>query len=205
MVVYGGTFGGSIVPADTNGTAGDEILIGGAGNDSLSGGGGVDVIRGGAGDDALSVADLTFRAIDGGSGTDTLAFTGLDQIIDLAALADNKVKDIEAFDITGSGDDTLIIGALDAFHFSSTPHSGFTGAASHNSLVVYGDAGDTLQLDDFDPGTGAAYQWQLAASGRNLDGSAGGGFDLYNLVRASAVLASVAVDADMAVVLPLTP
>ncbi len=160
------------------------------------------MIRSGAGDDMISVADLAFRAIDGGSGTDTLVFTGDNQTIDFTSLADNKIAGIEALDITGTGNDTIVIGALDAFHFSDTPNAAFTGADSHNNLVVQGDAGDTLQLDDFDPdGGGAAdpYQWQLAASDKNLDGSAGGDFDFYNLMRSGVVVASVAVDAEMMV------
>ena len=155
------------------------------------------------GDDSLTVADLTFRKVDGGNCTDTLVFTGAGEIIDFTAIADNKVTGIEAFDVAGTGNDTLVIPALDIFHFSDTPNPDFTGADSHKSLVIYGDAGDTLQLDDFDPDGGgpvAGYTWQLAASDQHLDGSAGGGFDLYNLVRSSVVLASVAVDADMLVV-----
>ena len=151
----------------TSGNGGNDILLGGAGNDILSGGGGSDVIRSGAGNDLLSVADLAFRTVDGGAGTDRLLFTGNAQTIDLGTFADNKLTGIEAFDITGTGGDTLVIGALDAFHFSDTPNGDFTGADSHQSLVVFGDAVDTLQLDDFDPGSGGAYQWTLAASDRN--------------------------------------
>ena len=47
-----------------------------------------------------------------------------------------------------------------------------------NELVVIGDAGDALHLEGFDPdGGGPAdpYTWQLAASGKHLDGSTGGG------------------------------
>ena len=203
-VLYGGLFGDSTVPVVTNGNGGNDILLGGAGNDILSGGGGSDVIRSGAGNDMLSVADLAFRTVDGGAGTDRLLFTGDAQTIDLGTFADNKLTGVEAFDITGSGGDTLVIGALDAFHFSDTPNGDFTGAASHNSLVVFGDAVDTLQLDAFDPGSGGAYQWTLAAADRNLADTAGGGFDLYNLVRGAAVLASLAVDADI-MVLSLPP
>ena len=65
-----------MTPVIANGTAGGEILIGGLGDDSLSGGGGVDVLRGGAGDDTLAVGDPAFRAVDGGSGIDTLALSG---------------------------------------------------------------------------------------------------------------------------------
>ncbi|MCP4330653.1 MAG: hypothetical protein GY791_19845, partial [Alphaproteobacteria bacterium] len=83
-VLLGGAFGGSTTPVITSGTAAAEMLIGGAGDDELSGGGGADVIRSGAGDDALTVADQTFMKIDGGSGTDRLAFAGIGETIDFS-------------------------------------------------------------------------------------------------------------------------
>jgi hypothetical protein len=57
-----------------------------------------------------------------------------------------------------------------------------------------------IDLVGFDPGSGGAYEWELAASGKHLDGTASGGFNLYNLVRNSSVVASLAVDAEMLVV-----
>lgn len=75
-VLFGGAFGASDTPVTTTGTAAAEIFIGGRGNDSLSGGGGADVFRSGAGDDQLTISDLTFRAIDGGLGTDVLRLMG---------------------------------------------------------------------------------------------------------------------------------
>ena len=77
----------------------------------------------------------------------------------------------------------------------------FTAAGSHHALVIEGDAGDTLTLQDYDPdGAGGVdpAAWTLAQAGVNLDGSAGGGYDLYDLVRGSDVLASVAVDTNIA-------
>ncbi|MCP4307776.1 MAG: hypothetical protein GY788_23465, partial [bacterium] len=201
-VLLGGAFGGSTTPVVTDGTASAEMLIGGAGDDELSGGGGADVIRSGAGDDLLTVADLTFKKIDGGSGNDTLAFAGTAETIDFTALADNKIVGIEVLDISGTGADTIVMGALDAFHFSDTPNADFTGADSHNNLVVLGDAGDTLDLDDFSPGGGAPdYTWALDVADVALDGAPGGDFDVYNLERDGIVVASVAVDEDMTILL----
>ena len=162
------------------------------------------MLRSGAGDDHLTVADLTFRKVDGGNGNDTLAFVGTAETIDFTTIADNKIEGIEAFDITGTGNDTIVIGALDILHFSDTPNANFTGADSHKNLVVLGDAGDVLDLRDFDPdggGTVPGYEWGLTASDKKLDGSAGGTFDFYNLIRDSNVVASVAVDAEMTVLL----
>jgi len=210
IVIFGGNLTGSVVFAGTSGadtftgTSAAETFVGGRGNDAMIGGGGADAFQGGEGDDAITVPDLAFRKVDGGSGTDTLVFSGAGQTIDFTALADNRVEGIEAMDVTGSGDDTIVIGALDMLHFSDTPNAAFTGADSHRNLVVYGETGDTLDLRDFDPdgiGVSAPYLWQLEATGRNLADTAAGGFKLYNLMRDGDVVASVAVDADMNVLL----
>lgn len=201
-VLFGSAFGGSTATVITDGTAAAEILIGGAGGDQLSGGGGADVIRSGAGDDVLEVADLTFKVIDGGSGTDFLVFGGADETIDFTTLADNTIVGIEALYTFGSGNDTIVMGALDVFHFSDTPSSYFTGADSHNNLIVVGDDGDTLDHVSFSPGGGAPdYTWVADDAGVNLDGSGDGDFDFYNLVRDGDTLASIAVAEDMTVLL----
>ncbi|MCP4380337.1 MAG: hypothetical protein GY798_02760, partial [Hyphomicrobiales bacterium] len=201
-VLYGGAFGGSTTPVVTNGTGAAEMLIGGLGDDQLSGGGGADVIRSGAGDDLLTVADLTFKKIDGGSGTDTLVFAGAAETIDFTSIGDNRIAGIEVLNITGTGNDTAVLGALDAFQFSETPNADFTGADSHQNLVILGDAGDTVDFDDFDPGGGApVYAWVADDTNVALDGTAGGDFDVYNLERGGVVVASVAVDEDMTILL----
>ena len=70
---------------------------------------------------------------------------------------------------------------------------------------MFGDAVDTLQLDAFDPGRGAAYQWTLAAAD-GLRRHRGGGFDLQPSSAERQVLASLAVDADIMVLsLPCSP
>jgi len=48
-------------------------------------------------------------------------------------------------------------------------------------------------------GSSAPHTWRLAASGTQLNGSAGGDFEFYDLVRSSMVVAPVAVGSDMAV------
>ncbi|MEP2927352.1 MAG: hypothetical protein ABJP31_25070, partial [Bauldia litoralis] len=203
-VILGGAFGRGDTPVATTGGSAAEMLIGGLGDDTLTGNGGADVFRGGAGNDTISVSDLTFLKIDGDSGTDTLVFAGTAETIDFTIIANNRINGIEALDISGTGNDTIVLGALDALHFSDTPNAAFTGAGSHKNLVITGDAGDTLDLNDFDPDGGgpvSGYAWSLVASDQMLDGSGSGDFDIYNLVRDAKVVASVAVDSDMAVLL----
>lgn len=142
-VVYGGDFLNTV---DSVGTSGAEVLIGSSGNDMLSGGGGADVIRAGAGDDDVTVTDLTFARLDGGGGYDTLHFGGSDgYMIDFTEIAKNLITGFEHIDLTNGGADLL---ALD---FSSVLDIGnaldeFLGQS--NTLVVSGDASDTVSLDE---------------------------------------------------------
>jgi hypothetical protein len=118
------------------GTSSAETFVSGQGNDTLIGGGGADVFGAGAGNDLIRVSTTTFRDIDGGSGTDTLRIQGSGRLLDLSVRPNNKITGIETIDVTGSGDNTLELAALDLFDLSDTT----------NQLTVDGNAGDTVNL-----------------------------------------------------------
>ncbi|MCA9055942.1 MAG: FG-GAP repeat protein, partial [Planctomycetaceae bacterium] len=121
------------------GAAAVDILIGGNGNDSLVSDGGVDVLIGGEGDDSLTLVDVNFsgtRRLDGGLGTDTLVLLGSGLHLDLTAIADNRIREIEIIDLTGSGDNTLTLDLREVLNFSD--HS--------NTLLVRRNAGDTVNI-----------------------------------------------------------
>ncbi|MFN4143611.1 Ig-like domain-containing protein [Aestuariivirga sp.] len=137
-VIYGGAFGLGSTPVTTTGTAAADILVGGLGNDMLSGNGGADVLRGGAGNDLLAVSDTGFLRIDGGTGTDTLRLQGSGLHLDLDAMLPGKITSIEGIDLTGTGNNRLTIGKLDALGLTEERSGG------QAVLTITGNAGDSV-------------------------------------------------------------
>ena len=199
-ILYGGTFGSNTKQVNLTGSSAAEILMGNAGNDSLAGKGGADIYRSGAGNDRILISDAGFRLIDAGGGNqDVVVFAGKGFTLDARKFSNSDLIGIEGFNLA-KGNNTLKLAADDVFHFSDTGNGRFTGADSHNSLVIDGNSGDTLRLFD----TGAANaDWETAAVNRKLDGRAGGDYTFVNLVEngSDRVLASIAVDHDMTLVL----
>jgi hypothetical protein len=196
-VLFGGAFGGSTAPVNSTGTAAAEIFIGGQGDDDLSGGGGPDVFHAGAGNDRITVADLAFQLVDGGSGNDTLVLLGSGVTFDFTALADNRVQSIETIDFTGTGNNTLKLGVTDALNLSEIPNFDFTGLpVTPKAVVIEGDTGDTLQL-----GADARGVWTLSASDVGLDGAAGGDYDVWVFDAGGTDYIKLAVDAQVSVTL----
>ena len=141
-VVHGGDLTGSVTQMGgaggdlLTGTAATDDLVGGLGDDTLIGGGGADVLLGGAGDDTIHVSDLSFRRVDGGSGTNTLALDGGHQMLDLTAVPDTRLRNIEVVDLGGGNGLNLSAHAL--LNLSGTS----------NTLRVTGNASDTVSASD---------------------------------------------------------
>ena len=143
-VLFGGEILGAVTIAETGdagdntltGTVADDVLIGGQGNDLLVGAGGQDVLRGGQGDDVLAVPESGFRRLVGGSGSDALRLDGSGLVLDLTAVADNRITGVETIDVTGIGPNTLILNVLEVLNLSDTS----------NTLVVRGDGDDYVDL-----------------------------------------------------------
>jgi hypothetical protein len=100
----------------------------------LDGGAGSDALIGGLGDDTF-----VFEAADkvlGGAGFDSLRIDGAGVRLDLTKVANWVHTDIEAIDLTGSGNNTLRLALNDVLAISSTT----------DTLRIDGNAGDTVVL-----------------------------------------------------------
>jgi hypothetical protein len=174
-VVFGGNFTNAVTYLGSNendtlkgGTTAAERFVAGNGNDSMSGGGGADVFNGGAGNDTITVSDLKFQLVDGGNGSDSLALAGAGLNLNLASVR-GKIENIETINLTGNGNNTLNLTALDVLNLSD----------SSNRLTVNGNSGDKA--------IGLASGW--------TDGGLSGGYHSYTQGQAT-VLVGVNVATD---------
>ncbi len=137
---FGG--GGNVI----QGTPGDDVLKGtsaadifeaGDGNDLLVGRGGADVFKAGAGNDKITVTDLDFASVAGGTGNDVLHLAGNGLNLDLADFG-GDISGIETVCLFGKGDNTLTLTADDLLNLSDTT----------NTLRVNGNAAGHIIVED---------------------------------------------------------
>ncbi|MFT7880163.1 MAG: Ig-like domain-containing protein [Sulfurimonas sp.] len=125
-----------------SGSGGSDLLRGGDGNDTLEGGEGADLLIGGNGTDTIyggndndMIAFDALDSVDGGAGIDLLYVEGESITLDLTSIDDAQINSIERIDLTGSGDNTLILNYSDLLALNE-----------NDTLIVTGNGGDTVDL-----------------------------------------------------------
>jgi len=142
-VVFGAAWTGAVAyvggsGADTFlGTPDGEGMVAGQGDDILGSRGGADVLYSGNGDDTVALDGGQFFRIDAGGGQDTLALADEDVVLNLTVIPNNAVVDIEIIDLTGTGDNQVMMLADDVRAL----------AGPSKGVQITGDAGDAVDID----------------------------------------------------------
>ncbi len=93
---------------------------------------------GGDGDDTIVIDSINFLIVRGGSGNDILRLAGDGISLDLSALANGQLTDVEQIDLSADGASMLSVAATEVLSLSSET----------DILVVTGDADDELLFSD---------------------------------------------------------
>ena len=136
----------------------------------------------------FEVADIGYffgsdAGLHGNQGIDTVQLLGKGQTLDLSALA-GKISSVEIFDITGSGKNTLKLSLVDVLENGA---QNLFADDDNVQLVVKGDAGDRLELNDL-LGTGGMDLGDWGEQGQLTSGGI-----VYNVYQHSGMAAEVLV------------
>jgi len=102
------------------------------------------VLKGGSGDDILIFDSADTRAVEGDHGRDTLRLTASGVTLDLSMLDDRLYRSIERLELTGSGDNGVVLGARDVL--AMVDHVNEFTAGATRQLLIDGDTGDSVTL-----------------------------------------------------------
>jgi hypothetical protein len=125
---------------------------------------------GGAGNDTLKVADGTFFKIDGGTGVDTLEFTG-NATLDFTTLRNDLVSNVEIFKL-GNGNQNITLNQIDVLSITGDANTAITQTSYQKGhvLAIDGTAGDHVTLTS---------GWAATGDQVNVSGYAGQSFSVY--------------------------
>ncbi|WP_300034477.1 Ig-like domain-containing protein [uncultured Roseobacter sp.] len=187
---------GSDADDTINGGAGDDVILAYDGDDIINAGAGDDTVLAGDGDDRITASEMPVGTdvVRGGVGRDVFAA----DVADITALlAATDLSGIEAIDMDNGRADALELDLADIVSLSDTPDTdleALLGAALPESVTIYGETGDTLNVT-----TGAGESLWDAGLGTVTDGS-GEQFTIYEYVDSGGeILATLAVGIDVGV------
>jgi hypothetical protein len=193
-----------------------KSLVAGAGDDSLTSTA-ASVLYGGAGNDIFTIDQAMITAlqspmgnggnldrlarIDGGSGIDKIVLSGSGLTFDLSKVANqaagnpdggSRIDSVEAIDLTGSGNNTLVLTAKDVMDMAGmnlyNSGNGWTGLearVSRHQLRVDGNAGDVLKL---------SIDWVAAQGAASVGGIT---YKVYNSSTGAQLLVNAAMTIDV--------
>ncbi|MEY2613619.1 MAG: Bifunctional hemolysin/adenylate cyclase precursor, partial [Planctomycetota bacterium] len=130
--IYG--YGGNDV---LKGGAGNDDLRGDDGNDDITGGGGQDYLNGQSGNDTIRVPNSSFSQVIGEAGLDRFIVNSAGVAVNLVANSTSYMQGIEEIDLTGMGNNSLILNQSRVLTLSD----------STDTLIVMGNPGDSLTND----------------------------------------------------------
>ena len=182
------------------GNGGNDIIFAFGGDDTVSPGSGIDIVNAGSGDDRIIVSSADAPSgglreiIDAGLGRDVLDIDlagdlSLDvlPLFDLAGIEAIDMDNGQANDLTLSLDDILTLSDE-----ADTELETLLGETLPESATIYGDTADGITLVNGASGT-------FADTGNNVTDSDGNTLDIFQYSSGSDVLATLAVDSDVAV------
>jgi hypothetical protein len=192
-----------------------KTLVAGAGNDTLTATA-ASVLYGGAGNDSFTINRDMIGAlespmgqggnvnqlarIDGGSGVDKIVLSGSGLTFDLSKVANqaagnpnggSRIDSIEAIDLTGLGNNTLVLSAKDVMDMADmnlyNSGNGWTGldaSVTRHQLRVDGNAGDVIKLTN---------EWVAVKSTATVGGIT---YKVYNAGTGAQLLVNAAMTID---------
>ena len=140
-VVFGDDFTGSVTHQGSGtitGDSGSNVIVGSVFSDTLVSNGGADVLKGGLGSDTFVVESIHFKLVDGGLGQDTLKLASTDGSLDFTRISNNQVDNMERIDVSGVGNNEVVLALDDILDFSSIS----------NTVTILGETGDIATIVD---------------------------------------------------------
>jgi Ca2+-binding RTX toxin-like protein len=137
---------------DMKGGGGNDELSGGSGDDMLRGEDGADTLNGGAGNDRLVASQGDTDRMDGGSGRDTLDYSGFSSNIsvNLGSGSGSNAIIVGIEDVIGGGANDTLVGDAGINQLAGGAGADFLSGGPGNDILDGGKGDDVLDGDEGD-------------------------------------------------------